>query len=303
MYVPIGGIDQWIQFGKTEPSRPILLYLHGGPGGTSVPAAAAWKPWEERFTVVHWDQRGAGRTFARNGEDGCGPLSLDRMLRDALEVVEFLLDELHRPTVLLVGHSWGSALGVHMLKRRPELFAAFVGTGQVVNGQENELYNYRRHIESAKQLGALDILQVLEELGPPPHSDWERLRQLHEWADRTADGNGDPVEPRPRPIATDFKPDEVPTMMRGLQFSRRQLLQEIRAINLPALGLTFGLPMFFFHGTHDHYTPMELAERYCASIVAPHKEFVRFEGCHHFVAMNRPEDFLRELVTRVRPLL
>ena len=120
---------------------------------------------------------------------------------------------------------------------------------------------------------------------------------------RTVDGEGDPVEPCPRPIAPDFKPEEVPIMMKGVEFSRRQLLQEIRAIDLPALGLTFGLPMFFFHGTHDHYTPMELAERYCASILAPHKEFVRFEGCHHFVAMNRPVDFLRELVTRVWPIL
>jgi len=303
MYVPIGGIDQWIQFGRNEPNHPILLFLHGGPGGTSVPAEAAWKPWEEHFTVVHWDQRGAGRTFARNGEEGCGPLSLDLMVRDALEVVEFLLAQLDRPRLLVVAHSWGSALGVHMLKRRPERFAAFVGTGQVVNGQQNELYNYRRCIERARRLGATDILGVLEELGPPPHSDWARLQKMHEWADRTADGDGDPVEPRPRPISADFKADDVPTMMRGVQFSRSQLLKDIRAIDLPALGLTFSQPMFFFHGTHDHYTPMELAERYCASIDAPHKEFVRFEGCHHFVAMNRPDDFLRELVTRVRPLL
>ncbi len=93
-------------------------------------------------------------------------------------------------------------------------------------------------------------------------------------------------------------------MMRGVQFSRSQLLREIHRIDLPALGLTFSRPMFlFFYGTHDHHTPIELAERYCASIVAPHKEFVRFEGCHHFVVMNRPIDFLHELVTRVRPLL
>lgn len=303
MYVRIGGIEQWIQFAGNDLDHPILLYLHGGPGGTSVPAAAAWKPWEEHFTVVHWDQRGAGRTFARNGEAGCGLLSLDRILADALEVVEFLLAELRQPSMLLVGHSWGSALGVHMLKRRPELFAAFVGTGQVVNGRQNELYNHRQCIVRAKQLGALDILQLLEELGPPPHSDWGRLEKVYEWANRTADGDGDPVEPRPRPIAPDFKPDEVPTMMRGMQFSRRQLLHEIRAIDLPALGLTFSQPMFFFHGTHDHHTPMELAERYFSSIIAPCKELVRFEGCHHFVAMNRPVDFLRELVTRVRPLL
>ena len=303
MYVRIGGIEQWIQFGTAGPERPILLFLHGGPGGTTVSAAEAWRPWEEHFRVVHWDQRGAGRTFERNGEEGCGALSLDRIVRDALEVVEFLQAEWNRRTLLLVGHSWGSAVGVHMLKRRPECFAAFVGTGQLVNGRENELQVYRRHIARATELGARDILQLLEELGPPPHSDWGRLRQVQEWADRTVGGDGDPVEPRPRPHSPDFKPDEVPTLLKGLQFSRTRLLQEIRAIDLPALGLAFSQPMFFFHGTHDPYTPMELAERYCASITAPKKEFVRFEGCHHFIAMNRPADFLRELLTRVRPSL
>jgi pimeloyl-ACP methyl ester carboxylesterase len=90
-------------------------------------------------------------------------------------------------------------------------------------------------------------------------------------------------------------------MMAGAEFSRRQLLGELFKIDLPALGLAFEVPMFFFHGACDHHTPAELAERYCASISAPHKEFVRFEGCHHFVVMNRPADFLRELVVRVLP--
>jgi pimeloyl-ACP methyl ester carboxylesterase len=81
VYVRIGGIEQWIQFNENRPDNPTLLYLHGGPGGTSVPVSAAWKPWEEHFTVVHWDQRGAGRTFARNGEAGCGRLTVERMVQ------------------------------------------------------------------------------------------------------------------------------------------------------------------------------------------------------------------------------
>jgi pimeloyl-ACP methyl ester carboxylesterase len=95
----------------------------------------------------------------------------------------------------------------------------------------------------------------------------------------------------------------VPTMLRGAEFSRAELLGELWATDLPSLGVSFPVPMFFFHGTCDQQTPVELAERYFASIVAPHKEFVRFDGCHHFVVMNRPEAFLRELVARVRPLL
>jgi pimeloyl-ACP methyl ester carboxylesterase len=140
-------------------------------------------------------------------------------------------------------------------------------------------------------------------IGPPPFSDWNSLKTLREWADRLAEGNGDSVQPRPSPIAAEFTADEVPAMLEGAEFSRRELYEELKSIDLPALGLTFDMPMFFFEGTCDQQTPMELAEQYFAAIVAPHKEFVRFDGCHHFVVMNRPIDFLRELLLRVRPRL
>jgi pimeloyl-ACP methyl ester carboxylesterase len=303
MYVPIGGIEQWIQFGENQPNHPVLLYLHGGPGGTSVPAAAAWKPWEEYFTVVHWDQRGAGRTFARNGETGCGPLTVDRMVRDGIEVAQYLIASLRKPKVMIVGHSWGSVLAVYMLKRHPDLFSAFVGTGQVVNMRQNEEYNYQRQLEQARRLGNQEAVQALLGIGPPPFSNRSSLMVLREWAERLADGSGDSVQPRPSPRAPDFKLDEVPMMLKGTEFSRNQLYEELKGINLPALGLRFEVPIFFFEGTCDQQTPTELAEQYFDNIEAPHKEFVRFEGCHHFVVMNRPDDFLRKLVTRVLPLL
>lgn len=303
MYVPIGGIAQWVQVGGDDRANPILLYLHGGPGGTSVPAAAAWREWERHFNVVHWDQRGASRTFKRNGEAGCGPLSLDLIVSDGLALCEHLITSLGKPSVLLVGHSWGSALGVHMIKRRPELFSAYVGTGQVVNMQENEQVNYRRYLEQAARREDAEALRVLRAVGPPPFKQWDALKSVREWADKLADGDGDAVQPRPTPIAADFSRDDVPSMLQGAEFSRHQLFQELMALDLPALGLSFDIPMFCFHGACDQQTPVELAEQYFASIRAPHKEFVRFDGCHHFVAMNRPDLFLRELVMRVLPLV
>lgn len=144
MYVSIGGIEQYLEIGGDAPDHPILLYLHGGPGGTSLPAVMSWRTWEERFTVVHWDQRGACRTFRKNGAEGCGRLTIERMVSDGIEVAQFLLAHLGKPKVLLVGHSWGSALGILMVHRRPELFSAFVGTGQFVSWHEAQAYIYPR---------------------------------------------------------------------------------------------------------------------------------------------------------------
>lgn len=302
MYVPIGGIEQWIQM-RGAPDTPILLYLHGGPGGTSVPVSEAWRPWEEHFTVVHWDQRGAGRTFARNGEAGCGPLTIIRMAEDAIEVAEYLAATLGTTKILAVGHSWGAVLGVYVIKRRPDLFSVYVGTGQLVNKRRNEELNYRWEMVRAEQAGNAEALAALREIGPPPFANRDAVKILRQWADVLAHGAGDPVQPRPTPIAPDYSRDEVPALMRGAEFSRRELYDELETVDLPSLGLTFEVPFFLFHGTCDQATPIDLAEEYFAAIKAPHKDFVRFEGCHHFVVINRPHDILRELVARVIPHL
>lgn len=303
MYVSIGGIQQWIQIGKAEADHPVLLYLHGGPGGSSRPAATAWKPWEEHFTVVHWDQRGAGRTFGKNGEAGSGRLTIQRMVDDGIEVAEFLIRHLQREKVLLVGHSWGSALAVYMLKQRPELFSAYVGTGQLVNMRRNEEQNYLRQLTQAKRAQNREALQALEDLGPPPYAERSKIKVLRQWADVLADGDGDSVQFHPSPVDPGITPDDIAALMQGAEFTRNRLFEELKAVDLPALGVSFDMPVFFFEGTADQQTPIELAEQYFAQINAPHKAFVCFEGCHHFVVMNRPDDFLRELLIHVRPWL
>jgi pimeloyl-ACP methyl ester carboxylesterase len=303
MYVSIGGIEQYLEFNDDAPDRPILLFLHGGPGGTSLPALMSWKPWEAHFTVVHWDQRGACRTFQKNGPEGCGALTIERMVRDGLEVTEFLIGHLNKPKVLLVGHSWGSVLGRLMLRRRPELFSGFVGTGLFVNWTNSQAYNYSRAMVEAERSKNTDALKALRELGSPPYRDRAQTVVLLEWSNRLAKGEGDSVLPRPPQKPINLTPEDISAIEQGMQFTRSQLFQELGKLDVSSLGVEFEVPIFVFQGTDDPLTPCELAERYFAEISAPHKEFVHFEGCHHFMVFNRPDDFLRKLLERVRPLL
>ncbi len=139
-FVPIGAIDQWIAIRGEDRANPVLLYLHGGPGRSSTPLAPALRSWEKHFTVVMWDQRGAGKTFGRNGTDE-QPMTVARMVDDGIEVTEYLRRHLDKKTIVLLGHSWGTELGVLMAKQRPDLFSAYVGTGQVVSIAEKEPYS------------------------------------------------------------------------------------------------------------------------------------------------------------------
>jgi pimeloyl-ACP methyl ester carboxylesterase len=302
MYVKIGGIDQWVRIDTEHKSGPPLLFLHGGPGASSWPAAAAWKPWERHFTVVHWDQRGAGLTFGRNGAAQCGHLTIDQMISDGIEVAELLRSHLGQEKIILAGHSWGSFLGVNMVRRRPNLFSAYVGTGQLVNKRRNEEVNYKRQLTQAEASQNFAALAALKGIGPPPYNR-ESLRTLRQWADQLASGTGDDVEPRPSPKLSDLTAADVESIMQGRVFSRDELFEELGNADLARLGFAFEIPMFCFHGTEDQQTPMELAQEYFEAITAPVKAFVRFEGCHHFVVFNRPDLFLNELLAKVRPVV
>lgn len=303
MYVEIGGIEQWIEICGDNAANPVLLLLHGGPGGSTRMAAAAMKAWEDHFTVVHWDQRGAGRTLMRNGETGCGTLTIERMIADAVEIAEFLVTQLGTNKLVLLGHSWGSVLGTHVSKRRPDLVAAYVGTGQVVNMRRNEEINYRREAAQAHAASNSEAIAALNELGPPPYDDIGSIRVLREWADVLADGTGDDPHPRPPARPTNLTPDDVSALMAGFVFSGVQLFGELIDVDLAALGPDFQVPMFCFMGTHDQQTAIEPAEAWFDGINAPQKAFARLKGCHHFAVMNKPDAFLDLLLEHVLPVL
>src|SRR5260370_25498261 len=164
--VKIGGLEQWITIRGEDRKNPVLLLLHGGPGDATNPwGYAGFRTWLKYFTVVPWDQRGAGRTFGRNGAAAASTITIDRMAKDGVELAELLSKKLQKDKIVLVGHSWGSILGVFMVKARPELFYAFVGTGQAADPLRNYAVAYAALIERASREGNSRALQELNEAG------------------------------------------------------------------------------------------------------------------------------------------
>ena len=267
MYVPIGGIEQWIQIRGEDRNNPVLLFVHGGPGASTLTLSSGWQPWEKYFTVVQWDQRGTGRTYRMTGSSIAPTMTVDRMTQDGIEVAEFLQTHLHKSKLILVGHSWGSFLGIHMVKERPALFFAYVGTGQIIGSPTWKA----KPLESAQGFHDSGLGNNFK-ISPLTMPGFTLLDYYYEW--------------------------------RGSQLSHKYLFGlngPMGKADLRSLGLDFSVPIFFFEGTEDFNTPIEPAERYLEEISAPHKEFVRFEGANHFLPLNRPDEFLKELCLRVRP--
>lgn len=134
-YVRIGGIDQWVSIRGEDLANPVVLEIHGGPGASNLVYTPRTRAWERHFTIVRWDMRGAGKTFAAGGPAGQGDMTLDRLYEDALEVTAHIRARLGVARLLLVANSFGTVIGLRLARNHPELYSAYVGTDQnIVDG-------------------------------------------------------------------------------------------------------------------------------------------------------------------------
>jgi proline iminopeptidase len=141
-FVSIGGIKQWVSVRGQDKENPILLFLHGGPGFTVSPVSYFYmRHWEEYFTVVQWDQRGAGKTYVQNSSQTEQSFNVDTMVGDAEELVNYLRKKYKKKKIILMGHSFGSLLGVKLAQKRPEscFFYFWIGEFKYFNGSEKYL--------------------------------------------------------------------------------------------------------------------------------------------------------------------
>jgi len=182
-FVEIGGIQQWITIRGENRNNPVILFLHGGPGDATNPwGYVAFRLWLKAFTVVQWDQRGAGRTLGRNGPSIASTITIARMVQDGVELAKLLQESLHKPKIILVGHSWGSVLGILMAKAQPNLFYAFVGTGQVADEARNYTVAYEELLKKAIANRDERAVEELKAVGPPPYKDGRGYGVQRKWA-------------------------------------------------------------------------------------------------------------------------
>jgi pimeloyl-ACP methyl ester carboxylesterase len=142
-FVQVGGIEQWIQIRGEDRENPVLLILHGGPGWPNATFTVPLRSWEKYFTLVQWDHRGAGKTLRRNGKAGSGEMTFPRRVSDAIELINFLRDYLHKDKVVLLAESMGTLTGIPLVKRRPDLFSALVVTDLYVDMIQMNISNIR----------------------------------------------------------------------------------------------------------------------------------------------------------------
>ncbi len=166
--VEIGGVDQVMLLRGTSTDNPVLLHLAGGPGGTDLGAMRADTELEQDFVVATWDQRGTGKSYATS-IDPVEDLTVDQAVADTIEVATYLRDRFDQDRIFLTANSWGTIPSVYAVQRAPELFHAYVGTGQMVDNRQTDQMFYDDALAWAEQVGNDALADQIRVAGPPPY--------------------------------------------------------------------------------------------------------------------------------------
>jgi len=307
--VPIGGIGQWIEVRGESAKNPILLFIHGGPGSAFLPVARAFQEsWENYFTVVQWDQRGAGKTYSSNSRDAVRPtMNIERMHADTLEMVNYLRKRFGQDKIFVLGHSWGSILGLRLAHDHPELLHAYIGVGQAISSRDNETVLYQESLAEAQRTQNQKALKDLKAIAPYPSANvtFEQIRTVRQWSGALIGPQGTDeswMGEKAIFLAPEYSLADDVGWFRGIFFSVDTLLGDLSKVNFADLGYDYRGPIFFMEGKHDPYTPSSIAKDFFDKMNDPDKHFVWFEKSGHFPFSEEAQRFTDTLVQQVLPL-
>jgi proline iminopeptidase len=302
--VPLGGLPQEILVRGADAANPLLLILHGGPGFAEMPLFTTYNAdLEHHFLVAHWDQRGAGRSYAPGIP--VESMTLRQFVADALELIGWLTDRFAQDKVYLLGHSWGSLVGATLAGERPAKLHAFIGVGQLVAGLPNEQLSYAWTLRNAiehRNDEAITALRAIEDRytpqgGGPTFADLIVQRGwLDQYGGQVHGDTGalfDRIEPE---LRQEYYGEASASSQ---EFSLGHLLPEMLAADLRRTARAFDVPVHFVLGRYDQNTPAELAADYFELIEAPVKQLHWFEKSAHLIPFEEPAKFNTLLVETV----
>ena len=309
--IPLGGAKQWISVHGRDRANPVLLMIHGGPASPEIPTSWYFQSgWEDYFTVVQWDQRGSGKSYNSNDPKLIQPtLSLQRITADAAELVQYLRSRYGKQKIFVLGHSWGSLVGLSLAREHPEWLYAYIGMGQVIDGVAGERVGYEETLRVAKEKGNAQAVSELQSIAPYPNPDGsvplDKIDKERKWSVAFGELSWN----RPNldyyygltQLSPDYTEADIAAIDKGSQLSLGPLLPDLLHFNFSKV-LEWRCPIILFAGRHDFTTPSVVAADWLKKVHAPQKKLIWFENSAHMMMVEEPGRMLVHLVEDVRPL-
>jgi len=284
----IGGIEQYILIQGEKADNPILLFLHGGPSmpmpgissrGRDYTVATNTKDLVKEFIVVFWDQRGTGKSYhpAIPQES----MNVEQFIKDANEVTDYVRNRFGQTKIFLAAHSFGTLIGLQLVKRHPEKFHSYTGISQIVSWTENDKLSYTWALQEAERRRNRKALSELKAVGEPPYVEsFEQWSVLRKWQVR--------FHSLTYPVEAIKHPGMVPVMMdlfRSKDYSLKDIyntfykgfklvytksfIDHLPHINMATSVQDVEIPVTFIHGRNDVHVHGQLLEAYARSLNAP----------------------------------
>ncbi|HEX9062145.1 MAG TPA: alpha/beta hydrolase [Clostridia bacterium] len=304
----IGGIEQWIDIKGKDDTKPILLFLHGGPGYGMMPLLHMHNSeLENHFVVVNWDQRGAALSYTPDIPKSS--MTLKQFVSDLHDLTGLLKSRFKQEKIYIAAHSFGTVIGMKAISKYPNDYWAYVGIGQVVDIAENEQHSYDFAMESARKDNNNEAIEALKRVGRPDeegnYTDDEGYNITTKWLEYYGGdlyGKNSTEE-----LENEIYSSEVYSKLgkraeKGFEFS--QILfedDEVSGLDFRKQLRKVKVPVYFFSGRHDYDTPFALVQQYYNLVNAPKKELVWFENSAHFPFYEEPEKFNGELINKILP--
>lgn len=295
--VDINGADQGMFIRGKDRTKPILLFVHGGPGMPEYALSERYPAvLEDLFVVCWWEQRGAGLSF----DTGIPrkTLTIGQIVSDTIAVTNYLRQRFGRKTIYLMGHSWGSFIAIQAAARAPELYAAYVGIGQIVRQMESEKLAYAYMLE---RYAAASDTRMVEALRRYPIPEMDAMpagyRALRDGAmhglgigtthDMTSVEWGVFV---PVMLSRSYTLGEKVNLWRGKWSDySTEMWNQLLASDLAAQVQKLDLPVYFFGGAYDYTVNTALAKDYLDTLRAPMKGFYTFAQSAHSPLFEEPD--------------
>lgn len=304
-HIETGGARLYFEARGDNLNAPLLLWLHGGPGGAERPLFRYFNgDLERQFLVIYYDQRGAGRSF--DPEAPTTSLTIAQHIDDLDRVIDHLQSQYRRDRVLLVGHSWGAALGMLYAKSHPEKVVGLICVAPVVSINEQQRREYKFDTQEAARRGDESTLRELAEIGPPPYQTpglvirLQRVTERYHGVEFQAHNHAAiVVEGVLRGLVT---PWELVRIIQGIDRTQEAMHQELLALDLRRMVGRLDVPVFFFLGRHDHHVDANLSAEYFETLRAPRKEIVWFEQSAHDIPFDEPRHFNAQILDVARKI-
>ncbi|MBW6498709.1 MAG: alpha/beta hydrolase [Bacteroidales bacterium] len=298
--ISLGGVDQYLIIRGANQNNPVMLFLHGGPGSPEYAFMKEFNPYlENDFVMVYWEQRGAGKSWSKNIPPES--MTLEQMISDTRELSEYLATRFGKEKIFVMGHSWGSFLGILTAYQYPELFHAYFGIGQVANQYRAEKVSFEWVKEQARKNNDNKAIETLESLKfPDLQADtdaWKAfLMPERNFVMRYGGGVTRELKsmvPLVKIVFTtrEYTFSDKMNFMKGSMFSLEHLWLDVVNTNLFNTIYSMQVPVYIFQGVFDYQTPYVVAREFFEQLKAPQKEFFTFEKAAHSPLFEEVERF------------